>query len=124
MLLAVSAFFTASVFAQDSTKTKQFQHAKSEKAKFSPKDRAVKETAKLDSVVSLSAEQKAKVQAINENCIAKMQANKEELRTLNQQQRAEVKQVLTPAQLEKLKAVKEEFKKEHNFKGKGGESKQ
>ncbi|HEY0261672.1 MAG TPA: hypothetical protein VGB95_01505, partial [Chitinophagales bacterium] len=107
MLLAVSTFFTASLFAQDSTKTKQIQPAKSEKAKFSSKDRAVKVTAKLDSVVSLSTEQKAKVQAINENYIAKMQANKQEMRTLNQQQRAEIKQVLTPAQLEKLKATKE-----------------
>lgn len=119
VLLAFAAFFATGVFAQDSLHMQLSKRVKYEKMKgLSPRDRAVKITAKLDSLVVLSAEQKAKIQAINEDYFAKIQANKQEMQMLHQRQRADIKRLLTPAQLEKLKAMKEDFKGSHHLQGK------
>lgn len=115
LLLAVSGIVMASVSAQETAKAQKVkQTATFEKVRLSPQERAIKLTAKLDTLVTLSGEQKAKIQSINEVYLTKLQVKKDELKVLRKEQRAEIKAILTPEQGAKLQVKKEDFKQKRS----------
>lgn len=120
MIVAGSIFYTIEISAQTTPNVaEQPQHANTKKKqKISPEERAQKSVSKLDEIVQLTQEQKNKiydwalnraksVDAVFEKYkgqpLKKEQA-KMEIHQIRKKYREEVKNILTPQQIEKLKA--------------------
>lgn len=134
LIIIVSAgciFYTCETMAQTTPNVaeKPKNTAVHKKPKLSPEERAQKAVSKLDEIVQLTAEQKIKiydmalsraksVDAVMEKYKGqpdKKEQAKQEIQQIRKQFREEVKNVLTPEQVEKLKA----YHKAHSPKNAG-----
>ncbi|MBK8659488.1 MAG: hypothetical protein IPN22_11620 [Bacteroidetes bacterium] len=113
-VLSMLCFAVAVSFAQSSTQTSKTEKVvKQERA--TPEQRAQSAVAEIDKVVTLTADQKSKIQKLALDKISKLDAirakykdqkdaGKEEMEQVRKMYRQDVKAVLTPEQIEKAKA--------------------
>jgi Spy/CpxP family protein refolding chaperone len=113
ILMMLVAFSSTMMQAQDNTAAT----VKSREAKMTPEQNAQKAVDKLNAIVGLSADQQQKIRTLALDRIAKAkavrakykgsedkEAAKQEMKTLRQEFKQQVKALLTPEQMAKLKA--------------------
>ncbi len=113
ILMMLAAFTCTLMQAQDNAAAP----IKSKEVKMTPEQRAQKAVDKLNTIVSLSADQQQKTYALALDRVAKMKAlkakykdnqdsdvAKQERKTLRKEFKQQVKAILTPEQITKLKA--------------------
>lgn len=126
VVFALAAFIALGAAAQDSTKTR---------TKATPEERAGKVTNKMKEKLALSADQEAKIKAINLEAAQKKDAvkaeakgNKEELKNkiivIEKERDAKIKAVLTPDQNVKYDKMKEKGKEKIKARHKNKKQKQ
>ncbi len=123
LMAAITLFGFTAAFAQDNVK----KNNKADHQKLTAEQRAEKSTSELDKKLSLTADQKQKIYAIELDRAKKGEAKKSAVQAERKARKADmeadkakIEQVLTPAQktkLEALRAEKKAHKKDHK---KGG----
>jgi protein CpxP len=128
MVLLSIALLVVSVSNAQSTSQKAKTEKPAKQEKLTPEQRAQRNVEELDKVVSLTADQKTKVSSLALDKVKKAEAirskykgqkeNKEamksEIESVRKEFRQNVKSLLTPEQLEKLKAKNKELKAQKN----------
>ena len=111
LVLLLASLFVFSVSAQRPDRN----------SKMTPEDRAAKQTEMMNKQLDLTADQQAKIQAINLKYSQQMaaqrsqatedrQQNMENMKTQMEARNAEIKQVLTPEQFEKWQTIRNEMR--------------
>ena len=117
-VLVLVSLFVFSVSAQRPDKS----------SKTTPEDRATRQTEMMTKQLNLTADQQAKIKEINlkysqqqvgqrSQAKEQMKQNRENMKTQMNARDAEIKQVLTPEQLEKWQAKRNEMKQQGREKG-------